>query len=202
MATPPNRSKQPLPQNGPIDLFEVDLLDLSSVGPPASYPYHFHVNHNERSPQPPPPSLSIPSPIRSQPYASYPSPVVDIVHSSPTVFDDERNFSIHHEVEQLAHHQAALANDLVMIDEFELYKQFTRVEKNPTAQNFELFQQFHQLRAQQTSPTNCVPIMEETNQFAIPPPAPTVDPVAPNTHHEPKNRVDGRDTRESQTQGQ
>ena len=112
--------------------------------------------------------------------------MVDIVHSSPTVFDDERNFSIHHEVEQLANHQAALANDLATIDAFELYKQFTRVEKNPTAQNFELFLQFHQLRAQQTAPTNCVPIMEETNQFAIPPPAPTVDPVAPNTHHEPK----------------
>ena len=89
-------------------------------------------------------------------------------------------------MEQLATHQAALANNLAMIDEFELYQRFTRLEKTPTAQNIELFRQFHRLRAEQTSSTNCVHIIEETNQFDVQPPAPTVDPVAPTTHHESK----------------
>jgi hypothetical protein len=119
------------------------------------------------------------------------------IRSSHTVPFDERDFSIHQEVEQLATRQEELARALGMVNNYELFKQFLLVENNPTAQNFAVFQQFHQIQAQSVAlsgqdtsgavqPTKSVTSPGADNHFAVPPSSPAVSPITPPTPHEPK----------------
>ena len=80
MATPPDRSALPLPHNGPVDFFEVDLLDLSTSYPPTPYSNPFHPLHCVPPQQLPhhwqvqPPQYPQPSSIPTVVPPQYPQP--------------------------------------------------------------------------------------------------------------------------------